>query len=157
MASERQVVLTLDRGTFSVCNRSSALGYFACMPARRVPRLFMDVGFTPPVPVTRSGEISRQRDLQLAPQLAPTAIGRLRNAAARRMVTFRIGQMTRTVGRIFNEIRESHGQKSRDFTPVDLDSPFGAVRAIYWIALSATTSRSRTADLSSHFSPVRSG
>jgi radical SAM superfamily enzyme YgiQ (UPF0313 family) len=51
-----EIVLTADRGTFTDYNRSTALGYIADMPARLVPRLFMDKFFTPPVPADREGK-----------------------------------------------------------------------------------------------------
>ena len=43
------VVLTSDRGSFSDYSRSSALGYFCCLPARLVPRVLMNRLFSPPV------------------------------------------------------------------------------------------------------------
>ena len=43
------VVLTSDRGSFSDYSRSSALGYFCCMPSRLVPRFLMDHLFSPPM------------------------------------------------------------------------------------------------------------
>lgn len=43
------VVLTADRGSFSDYSRSSALGYFCCLPSRLVPRFLMDYLFSPPV------------------------------------------------------------------------------------------------------------
>jgi len=43
------VVLTSDRGTFTDYNGASPLGYVACLPARLVPRLFMNKFFTPPI------------------------------------------------------------------------------------------------------------
>jgi radical SAM superfamily enzyme YgiQ (UPF0313 family) len=42
------VVLTSDRGSFSEYSRSSALGYFCCLPSRLVPRFLMDHLFAPP-------------------------------------------------------------------------------------------------------------
>ena len=50
------IVLTSDRGSFSEYSRSVPLGYFACMPAHVVPRLFMDRLFTPPVETAPDGE-----------------------------------------------------------------------------------------------------
>lgn len=43
------VVLTSDRGSFSDYSRSSALGYFCCLPSRLIPRFLMDRLFSPPV------------------------------------------------------------------------------------------------------------
>ncbi|MCH1770340.1 MULTISPECIES: radical SAM protein [Metallosphaera] len=43
------VILTSDRGSFTRFGPSSVLGYVACMPARLVPRFFMDRFFTPPI------------------------------------------------------------------------------------------------------------
>jgi len=43
------VVLTSDRGTFSDYSRSSALGYFCCLPSRLIPRVLMNRLFSPPV------------------------------------------------------------------------------------------------------------
>lgn len=83
--------------------------------------------------------IAWQRNLHLARELAPTITGRMRNSAARRLVMVLIEQMTQKVEGVFRELRETDGQKSRDFTTIDLDSPFGAVRSIYWIARSAIT------------------
>ncbi|KAA8923149.1 radical SAM protein [Thermoplasma sp.] len=51
-----EVVLTSDRGTFTDYNGSSPLGYVACLPARLVPRFFMDRFFTPPIKAYESGE-----------------------------------------------------------------------------------------------------
>lgn len=51
-----EVVLTSDRGSFSEYSRSNALGYFACMPSRLVPRFFMDYLFNPPLTALPSGE-----------------------------------------------------------------------------------------------------
>ena len=45
------VVLSSDRGSFSDYSRSSALGYFCCMPSRLVPRILMDHLFSPPMEV----------------------------------------------------------------------------------------------------------
>ncbi|MEM4971346.1 MAG: radical SAM protein [Sulfolobales archaeon] len=57
--SERpEVVLTADRGSFTDYGGSSVLGYVACMPARLVPRLFMDKLFTPPVKSDKYGRAS---------------------------------------------------------------------------------------------------
>ncbi len=50
-----EVVLTADRGSFTDYGGSSVLGYVACMPARLVPRIFMDRFFTPRVKVDRLG------------------------------------------------------------------------------------------------------
>jgi hypothetical protein len=41
-----EVILTADRGSFTDYGGSSVLGYVACMPARLVPRFFMDRLFT---------------------------------------------------------------------------------------------------------------
>ena len=52
------VVLTSDRGSFSDYSRSSALGYFCCMPSRLVPRFLMDRLFSPPME-TEGGPAAR--------------------------------------------------------------------------------------------------
>lgn len=49
-ADGHTVVLTADRSSFSDYSHSSALGYFCCMPARLVPRFFMNRLFAPPLP-----------------------------------------------------------------------------------------------------------
>ncbi len=50
-----EVVLTSDRGSFSEYSRSSALGYFCCLPSRLVPRAFMDWFFAPPMRADANG------------------------------------------------------------------------------------------------------
>ncbi len=50
-----EVILTADRGSFTDYGGSSVLGYVACMPARLVPRFFMDRLFTPPIKSDRYG------------------------------------------------------------------------------------------------------
>ena len=50
------VVLSADRGSFTDYGGSSVLGYVACMPARLVPRLFMDKFFTPKVKTDKEGK-----------------------------------------------------------------------------------------------------
>jgi len=49
------IVLTADKGSFTDYGGSSVLGYVACMPARLVPRFFMEKFFTPDVPVDSEG------------------------------------------------------------------------------------------------------
>jgi hypothetical protein len=44
-----EIILSADRGSFTNYSGSSVLGYIACMPARLVPRFFMDKFFTPPI------------------------------------------------------------------------------------------------------------
>ncbi len=51
-----KVVLTSDRGTFTDYNGASPLGYVACLPARLVPRVFMNHFFTPPAKAYANGE-----------------------------------------------------------------------------------------------------
>ncbi|CCC82684.1 B12-binding domain-containing radical SAM protein [Thermoproteus tenax] len=50
-----EIVLTADRGSFTDYGGSTSLGYIADMPARLVPRLFMDKFFTPPISTDRDG------------------------------------------------------------------------------------------------------
>lgn len=50
-----EIILSADRGSFTDYNGSSVLGYVACMPARLVPRLFMDKFFTPPIKSDENG------------------------------------------------------------------------------------------------------
>ncbi|MFB6490473.1 MAG: B12-binding domain-containing radical SAM protein [Thermoproteus sp. AZ2] len=50
-----EVVLTADRGSFTDYGGASSLGYVADMPARLVPRLFMDKFFTPPARTDKEG------------------------------------------------------------------------------------------------------
>ncbi|AAY79657.1 B12-binding domain-containing radical SAM protein [Sulfolobus acidocaldarius] len=49
------IILTSDRGSFTDYGGTSVLGYVACMPARLVPRVFMNRFFTPPVPTDKDG------------------------------------------------------------------------------------------------------
>ena len=51
-----EVVLTADRGSFTDYGGSSVMGYVACMPARLVPRVFMDKLFTPPAKTDKEGK-----------------------------------------------------------------------------------------------------
>ncbi len=50
------VPMTSDWGGFSEYSGANTLGYFACMPSRLVPRIFMDHFFTSPMRVYRSGK-----------------------------------------------------------------------------------------------------
>ncbi len=54
--SGHSVVLTSDRGSFSDYSRSSALGYFCCLPSRLIPRFMMNHLFSPPVETGRGVE-----------------------------------------------------------------------------------------------------
>ena len=51
-----EFVLTADRSSFTDYGGSSSLGYVACMPARLVPRLFMDRFFAPPAEADGEGK-----------------------------------------------------------------------------------------------------
>jgi hypothetical protein len=42
VSEKPEVVLTADRGSFTNYGGSSMFGYVVCMPARLVPRLFID-------------------------------------------------------------------------------------------------------------------
>jgi len=68
-----EVVLTADRGSFTDYSGSSVLGYVACMPARLVPRVFMNRLFTPPVKSDIYGRVS----------IAPYALRKLEAALLR--------------------------------------------------------------------------
>ncbi|MCL5789446.1 MAG: B12-binding domain-containing radical SAM protein [Candidatus Thermoplasmatota archaeon] len=50
------IVLTSDRGSFTDYGGISTLGYVACMPARIVPRVLMNVLFTPEIKSYNTGE-----------------------------------------------------------------------------------------------------
>jgi hypothetical protein len=52
-----EIVLSADRGSFTDYSGSSVLGYIACMPARLVPRFFMDKFFTPPIKSYKDEEL----------------------------------------------------------------------------------------------------
>ncbi len=77
-------------------------------------------------------EIAWQRDLKLARELTPTVTSRMKSAVARRIIQFFVDRLTQSVGAIFRDLRQTHGRKSYEFSHVDLNSSFGAVRSIYW-------------------------
>ncbi|MEM0129754.1 MAG: radical SAM protein [Thermoplasmata archaeon] len=70
-------MLTSDRGSFSEYSRSTALGYFCCLPSRLVPRLLMDHLFAPPVPHAPDG----------TPRAAPYALRKVEAALHARGIT----------------------------------------------------------------------
>ncbi|MEZ0248326.1 MAG: radical SAM protein [Thermoproteus sp.] len=51
-----EFVLTADRSSFTDYGGATSLGYIACMPARLVPRFFMERFFTPPIKADREGK-----------------------------------------------------------------------------------------------------